>query len=423
MRIIYVTQALPFTKLEAFIIPEIASLARSGIEVRIIPRSPMRAITHGDAQPLESMSVARPLLSTEIVISACGEFLRSPVRAVRALRFLLASRSLGIFLKNLAVYPKALWLAGIARAWKAKHIHAHWAATVSTMALIASEVSGVPWSFTAHRFDIIENNLLDLKIKKAAFGRFISRNGLEMARSLNIDGLDQKAQVIHMGVDLPHPTGGLSRLAAPRVVLCAASLLPVKGHRYLVESIAILRRRGLEISLWIAGEGELLLKLQQQVQSLGISKQVQFLGQLSHAELLGLYRENRVGIVALPSIDLGNGEHEGIPVSLIEAMSHEIPVVSTATGGIPELLRGEAGLLVPAADPDALADAIQRLTLDSELRESLARRGRARAEEEFAVENVVANLIYRFGSDALRKEESLAPSEKEPARIQVGSDR
>ena len=73
-----------------------------------------------------------------------------------------------------------------------------------------------------------------------------------------------------------------------------------------------------------------------------------------------MYREGRVGMVVLPSVDLGNNLHEGIPVALIEAMSYNIPVVGTHTGGIPELLEGGAGLIVPDKDPAALADAIER---------------------------------------------------------------
>jgi glycosyltransferase involved in cell wall biosynthesis len=95
-------------------------------------------------------------------------------------------------------------------------------------------------------------------------------------------------------------------------------------------------------------------------------------------------------MVVLPSL------HEGIPVSLIEAMAYGVPVVSTFAGGTPELLERGAGLLVPPEDPLALADAIERLVRDPELRKQLGETGRRRVEDSFAVEKVVAELVRRF---------------------------
>jgi glycosyltransferase involved in cell wall biosynthesis len=186
------------------------------------------------------------------------------------------------------------------------------------------------------------------------------------------------------------------------VVLCPANLLPVKGHKYLIEAIDILKRRGLEVSLWLAGDGELRQCLQKQVDRAGLSHQVSFLGQLSHTEVLRRYIEEMVDIVVLPSVDLGNGQHEGIPVALIEAMSNGIPVVSTTTGGVPELLNGGAGLLVPPQDSFSLANAIERLIKDPEVHKRIAGAGRRRVEEEFAVEKIVTELAAHFESTEMK---------------------
>jgi glycosyltransferase involved in cell wall biosynthesis len=170
----------------------------------------------------------------------------------------------------------------------------------------------------------------------------------------------------------------------------------VKGHKYLIEAVAILKKQGLEVRLLIAGQGELCSRLQKQVQESRLCDQVRFLGQISHSELLGLYRDGNIGMVVLPSIDLGNGEHEGIPVSLIEAMSYGVPVVSTLTGGIPELLKDGAGLLVPPGDPLALAAAIELLIKDSRLRDQLAEAGRKRVMDEYSVEKIIDELAAHF---------------------------
>ena len=403
MRIVYVTTTFPYAEGEAFLIPEIGAITRRGHEVLIVPRSPGGEIVHGDARPLLGTTVAQPLFSRQVARAAWAEVRRDPRRALRPLLLLLKSRNPEVFLKNLAVYAKGLWLARIAREWGATHIHAHWAATVTTIAMVAGEVSAIPWSFTAHRFDVVENNLLPLKARRAAFVRYISQSGLGMAGRLGASG--GNARVLHMGVDVPElPTGTAAAESSQQpgrgVILCPANLLPVKGHKYLIEALAALWQRGIELSLWIAGQGELRGPLQRQVELLGLTDAVRFLGQVSHAELLRFYEERKISFVVLPSVDLGDGEHEGIPVALIEAMSYGVPVVSTETGGIPELLQGGAGLLVPPADPLALADALERLRADADLRGRVAEAGRKRVLDEYSISQVVSELIGRFQRDS-----------------------
>jgi glycosyltransferase involved in cell wall biosynthesis len=308
-------------------------------------------------------------------------------------------------LKNLAVYPKGLWLAQIAEQWRAQHIHAHWAGTTASVAMVASNISGIPWSFTCHRWDIVENNLLCLKVRAATLARFINQKGLDMATSMGVKGLERKARVIHMGVELPELPSRAGAKNRPPIIICPANLLPVKGHKYLIEAVALLKERGVQICLWIAGQGELRECLEKQVMQRGVSCQVRFLGQLSHLSILHHYAQGDVDALVLASVDLGNNEHEGIPVALIEAMSYGVPVVATAAGGVPELLYGGAGLVVPPQEPQSLADAIQSLISDHGLREQLGRAGRNRVEQEFAVENTVNEMVAMFGmGPALPKE-------------------
>ena len=104
-----------------------------------------------------------------------------------------------------------------------------------------------------------------------------------------------------------------------------------------------------------------------------------------------------VDCTILPSIDLGAGEHEGIPVALIEAMGYGIPVISTSTGGIPELLSDGAGILVPHKDPVALADAIKSLLNDARLGKQLSYAGYKRVIDEFSIEPIVRKLVDCIG--------------------------
>jgi colanic acid/amylovoran biosynthesis glycosyltransferase len=409
VRIIYVTSSMPYGPAETFLISEVEEVRKQGHEVLVVPMYPRGSVLHTDAKPLLEYVCAQPLLSPPIAKGAAEAFVQDPLRTFRALSWLFRGRSAKVLLKNLAVYPKGLWLARLAREWKADHIHAHWAATTASMALVASEVSRVPWSFTAHSGDITDwsfsaalpgaakNALLSLKAFRACFVRFISRSGLRKA-GLTETGSSPKVFVLHMGVELADLSAVRheDRRGRATVVCCPADIIPVKGHKYLIKAVAILQERGLDLELWLAGEGVLEEELREQREALNLSNRIIFLGMLPHQRLMDLYRRGEVDIVALPSVDLGGGEHEGVPVSLIEAMSYRVPVVSTTTGGIPELLGGGAGVMVPPADPTTLAEAIGRLIQDPELREQQGDAGRERVEESFSLEKVADELIARF---------------------------
>jgi glycosyltransferase involved in cell wall biosynthesis len=122
---------------------------------------------------------------------------------------------------------------------------------------------------------------------------------------------------------------------------------------------------------------------------------VRLLGVISHARLLDDLRAHRWDAAVLPSIVTDDAD-EGIPVALMEAMASGLPVLSTRTGAIPELLDGGAGLLVAGGDAKAFADGLERLAGDSELRALLAVRGRRRVEREFDVVQIASTLVRSF---------------------------
>jgi colanic acid/amylovoran biosynthesis glycosyltransferase len=391
MKIIYVTASLPHGSDEAFIVPEIRQLLRTGHDVMVVPRSPRGRVLHG--QDLLTYARRVALCSPAVLKTAAKSTMAKPAETVAAVRVLLQSRSAGVALKNFVTVPKAIWLADAAVRWKADHIHCHWAGTTATVAMLGSKLSGIPWSLTAHRWDIVENNLLASKVGSASFVRFISEDGLKMARSLGV-GSAKNTRVVHVGV--PIPARSMRQVGPRPVVLCPARLVEVKGHRYLLEAWRILKLQGVDAELWLAGQGDLRAELEELADGLGIAGSVRFLGILSHSALLKIYEDGLVSVVVLGSLDLGNGLHEGIPAALIEAMSYGIPVVATATGGTVELVTPEGGLLVPPANPAALADAIQRLLQDAKLRERLGGFGRAHVVASYDIVQVVANLVNEF---------------------------
>jgi len=386
VKIIYVTANLPYGSTEAFIVPEIRELTRSGHQVLVVPRSPRGPMVHG--REILTQTLREPLFSARVLRAA------APRGSIEGMRLLQESGSVAIAIKNLAVVPKALWLADLAATWRADHIHCHWAGTTATMAMLASRVSGVPWSLTLHRWDIVENNLLAAKLKSASFARFISQDGLRMARALGIEHADN-IRVLPMGVAIPESAPRRIPLARP-VVLCPARLVKVKGHCFLLEAWRLLRSRGVDGELWLAGDGDLRTQLEKLAEKLGLRASVKFLGAIPHDEFLRIYENGGVSAVVLASIDLGHENHEGIPVALIEAMSYGIAVIATSTGGTAELLQPGSGLLVPPEDPSALADSLGSLLQNKAFAEGIADAGRWRAIETYDVVQVASKLADAF---------------------------
>ena len=392
-RIVYVTARLPFGDGEPFIVPEIVALSEQSCEITIVPVRAGGPVADADARALLPHAAAVGLFSPGVLWAALREAFRSPRRVGGALALLRGS-NLRILAKNLAVFPKALWLARHIRETGAQHVHAHWASTSSSLAMAAAHVAGMPWSLTAHRWDIAEDNLLRTKARTACFVRVISEHGANELREL-VGDPDWSPWVLYMGVRLPSGTGGAAP-EGPLRVLTAARFVEKKGHAVLLEAVSLLRERGVDVHAELAGDGPLEGQLRARVSQLGLTDVAEFLGRISHDDLLADLERGRWDAMALPSIVTRDGQLEGIPVSLIEAMACGIPVVATDAGGVPELLVDGAGILVPPANDGELAAALELLARDPEKRAALAERGRARVEEAFAVERIAAALLERF---------------------------
>ncbi len=395
MKIVYLTQRLPFGMGETFIVPEVARLLAAGHELLIIPRFSKDPVVHDDGGALLANTRTLPR-TIEIAAAVAAAMAREPRRSLQAFWQLHRTRPRRRALSNAVATAQGMWVARVAREWGADHIHAHWAHLTATLAMGASAVSGIPWSFTAHRYDVVLNNLLAEKLRSARFGRFIAQETLALARSLVPSDAMERATVLHMGVSLPPAPIGEPPSRAVPVVLCPARFVPMKGHRHLLDAVAHLMARGIAFELWLAGDGPESDAIAQRVDQVGLGDRVRMLGIVPHAKLLRLYHEREVDCVVLPSVDLGGGIHEGISVALIEAMAHGVPTIATSTGGLPELLDGGAGVLVPPGNPAALADALERVLGSATLRAELARAGRRRIEEGFDVAAIARELVSRF---------------------------
>jgi glycosyltransferase involved in cell wall biosynthesis len=262
------------------------------------------------------------------------------------------------------------------------------------MAYIISKITQIPWSFTLHRWDLYQNNILIEKVKSASFVRCISKKAKMDLVKIVSSKYEQKIQVIHLGVNVPsldrsliinrYASWGESKSNFNIVV--PASLISVKGHQFLIEALALLLRRKIRnFKCTFYGDGPLKEKLRELIIERKLTKRIVINGhEIPHEELMQLYRGGKVDLVLLPSVITEDGDFEGIPVSLMEAMSYAIPVISTNTGSIPELISNKTGILVDPENPRELANAILYLMRQKSLAKNLGLGGRKTIEINFS---------------------------------------
>ena len=209
-------------------------------------------------------------------------------------------------------------------------------------------------------------------------------------------GCDEARIFVHrMGVDtrkfesLPRKSKGAVK------ILTVSRLIDVKGVRYGVLAVERLLKDNLEVEYTIAGDGPLMGELRALAEELDVDANVKLIGSAAQDEVLKFHQE--ADIFLTPSIITDQGVEEGLPVALMEAMASGLPVVSTLTGSIPELIEdGLSGYLVPERDVDMLSDRLGSLVKDPELRERMGVVGRRRIEEHFDVNKLNKRLEEIF---------------------------
>jgi glycosyltransferase involved in cell wall biosynthesis len=398
MKIAYITAQVPYGRGETFIIGEMLAIKEAKVDLLIIPRSPTKKVFHKEAKNLLPNTIWLPLINLKIVYI----FLISLFAKPRLWKILLSvvrnSRTLKILVKNLIVIPKGVFIANLLWEKRVNHIHAHWGSTTATMAWIVSKLTGIPWSFTLHRWDIKESNMLRKKIKSAKFSRCISENGKN--ELLEIIGTDfkNKIKVIHMGVKITINVDKVNNDEKKYFrIITPANLLAVKGHKYLIEACSILVKEGMKnFECIFYGKGLMRSELKELIKKKLLNNYIKMLEMIPHEKLMGIYKSKKVDIVILPSVKTKNGEHEGIPVALMEAMAYSIPVISTNTGGIPELLSDKAGVIVEERNSQQLAVAIKKFIKNKNFREKIGRQGYERVCKEFNTQKNTKKLVDIF---------------------------
>jgi colanic acid/amylovoran biosynthesis glycosyltransferase len=291
--------------------------------------------------------------------------------------------------------------ARLVRALKIDHLHATFGTTPATIAMLTSWLSGVPYSFTCHAYDIfLQNPLLETKLKHARFmttiSQFNKRYIAEHYRKTDAD----KIKVVYLGIDLRHWQVREPHNRQVPSLVCVARLDTFKGHIYLVRACHLLKQRGLAFKCLLIGDGDLRSVIEAEIARLQVNDVVEITGSLTAYEVQAHLQG--ADVFVLPSIVDELNKRDGIPVALMEAMAMGLPVISTEVSGIPELVENRrSGILVPEKNAQALADAIADTLQDEGLRKSVSLAARAKVEEAFDLQRSAAQMIRLFKGEGL----------------------
>lgn len=397
-RVGYVVKRYP-RYAETFIVAEIAAHEAAGLEVEIFSLRPPNDTHFQDA-------IARVRAPVHYLYT---EGIKTPTHLWAALQD--AAAVLPGFWSELeaargedalAVHHAAV-LASALRRTAIGHLHAHFATATATVARLASRFAKVPYTFTAHAKDIFHAS-----VRPEALGRHLS----EAAAAITVSDYNREYLVrvygpaaarirrVYNGIDLQQFRHVSPERRPPRIA-AVGRLVEKKGFADLVEACALLRDGGLACECQIVGTGPLELELRALIERCGLDDRVQLLGPRPRSEVIAHIHD--AAVLAAPCVIGPDGDRDGLPTVLVEAMALGTPCVSTDVTGIPEVLQpDESGLIVPQHDPPALAAALERLLTDPALRVRLATGARRRVEAEFDIRRTTSQLraIFREASSS-----------------------
>lgn len=418
MKIAYLVNQYPKVS-HSFIRREILALERQGFDVqRIAVRGWNGELV--DDEDLRERDRTRYVLQdgmASLLVASMRMLATSPLRFFKALRLSLkmgwrADRSWPFHLIYLA---EACLIVPWLREFGARHLHAHFGTNSAEVAMLATTLGGPPYSFTVHgpeEFDKPEFLGIKEKVSRSAFVVAISSFGRsQLFRWVNyVDW--PKVQVVHCGLEpVFHAVPAVPIPAAPRVV-CVGRLCEQKGQLLLVNAVSQLLRKGIEIELVLAGDGEMRAELESLITQRRMQGRVHITGWISSDQV-------RAEILAARALVLPSFA-EGLPVVIMEAMALRRPVLTTYVAGIPELVRpGESGWLFPAGDVDALAAVLEEfLATPVSVLEAMGEAGYRRVLERHSVDIEAEKLAQLFCVGQAANAD-LAPK---PATIALASD-
>lgn len=372
---------------ETFVVSEAKNLHEAGLPLTV--HSLYGPIKAGLAMQPEGLPVERLGLANapRIIWTFFASLCTRPVTTLSILARVLASPSGGPekYGENLLALFCGIYLARRFKELGVEHVHAAWANGSATAAWCAARLLGITFSFSSRAGDVHPpEGLLGHKLRHASFALCESSFLVPHLRKY-IPDTPEKVHLLHDVLTLPPTAEAEVPMRSPIRICAIGRFIETKGFQHLIEALALVRARGLEARVTLAGDGAWMRPLKALTARLNLGDAVRFPGFLPHSQVPALLLDS--DILAMPSIRKPNGKSDGLPTVLIEALLHRVPVVATSIAGIPDLVvDGETGLLTPEGDVEALAQAIMRYASNRKDALTMAACGRERAKTMFAPE-------------------------------------
>lgn len=270
-------------------------------------------------------------------------------------------------------------------------VHAHFATDPTAAARTIAAERRVPFTFTAHGYDVYRRPPADFAARARAAASVITVSEANRRHlTANLGVAPERIHVIPCGVDTEWFSPGRPE-SAPPLVVCVARLREVKQLDLLIRACALVRDRGAAFRCVIVGEGPERPKLEALRAQLALDDHIAMPGAADQNEVRDWWRRASVAVLSSRS--------EGMPVSLMEAASCGVAAVAPAVGGVPELIaHGETGFVTPPGDCGLLADAIHELLVNEPLRCAMGGNARRRAEQRFSRVSQIDRLLGVWSS-------------------------
>lgn len=393
MKVAYILSMFPCWS-ETFILREMVELQRRGVELTILSLKPCsETLVQPDAEAIVRQGRVVVLSSRSAVWQLLLLALRHPLKLASLLiDFARTYRgSASSFMKSLASMAIGAAFIPELRKRGIEHIHAPWGTYPSTAALLCSRMAGYRFSFTTRAHDLfLEDHALELKFRDAAFAQTITEYNQRLINKRYPYIAPGTLHVIHSAL-YPEVFDIERRPIDPPTLMSVGRMVEMKGFADLIDACALLRDRGVHFQCRIVGEGPLQGSLREQIARLKLESHVALVPPVAQGEIRRMLGEATCFV--LPCVTASDGDQDGIPNVLTEALAARVPAISCPTSGVPELIEdGISGLLVPQHNPPALADAIARLIGDTELQQRVAQAGRAKVDAEFSIRKNAARL-------------------------------
>lgn len=401
-RVIYLTRSWPRLS-QTFIVNEVLALERLGVELEIFAMEPSDEQVR-QPQVAEVRSPVRYLDRTRRLRDHLVVGVRHPARYLRAALFArrnpdLASgyataTSTQCFRYAVTVAARTLRLRR--RGTEVAHLHAHFAHDPALVALLVRRLTGVTYSVTAHARDLYQIPQRSLRVRAADATRVLTcceanKHYLDVELATGRD----KVTVIHHGVDLqqfaPAPRGPARRVE----IVSVGRLVEKKGFPDLLEACASIAADG-QFHLTIYGDGPLRPELERLRAELGLAEVVTFAGERDSSQIVAALR--RADVFAITPYVTADGDRDGVPNVVVEALASGLPVVATKVGGVGEAVTHRRnGLLAEPRDVAAIAANLKELIGDPRLRAELGTAARRTVEQSFDVDRAAHQLVQVFG--------------------------